>query len=275
MTREPEVDALDQVDELDLIDDAVEGETVMVDRGAGAPVVEVEVEVEDRTVVVDRGAGAPAVEVEDRTVVVDRGAAAPQAEVEAEVEDHTVVVDRGAADAEDRTVVVDRSARGDAPGDLDDADELAVADTVIGAGSSARSAAPDEHDPTAVVDRGPRASEARPEASVTAPTPPRRRRLGGRRTLEPAPLEPIDLRSSVRAVGAGAVEYYRPRQLPPASAPPETFDAPPPAREPSPGLPSIRKSSRRAAALALTGLALAVGVGVVGAITVASLLIAG
>jgi hypothetical protein len=284
MTREPgELEALDEVERIDGLDelgtfdglDEVEGETVVVDRGARES-QHVD-EVGGETVVVDRGArgSQPDDEVEGETVVVDRGAREPAHSDE--VDGETVVVDRGRprtdapADADGidfaaaETMVsgprspgaVDGSVEADGSGDDSAADTIVVARGHDGAASDRRSAAD-----------GPL-----PEASVTADAPVRRRRLGGRRTLEPAPLEPIDLRSSVRAVGAGAVEYYRPRQLPPATPMPETFDAAPPTREPSPGLPSIRRSSRRVAVTTLVALTASIAVGLAGAFVVAGLLL--
>ncbi|MDR5701188.1 hypothetical protein [Agromyces aerolatus] len=217
-----------RLDDLDAVDDELEGESVVVDRRMAGEV-----------------AGS---EVADETVVVDRGAARGK------------TVD----EAVDDTVVVDRSAPDD---DFADQDTFIV---ISGGDRAPEGEIP--HADTVVVDRGSGAESALPEASATVDAPVRRRRLGGRRTLEPAPLEPIDLRSSVRAVGAGAVEYYRPRRLPEAAPPPASFDAAPPVREPSPGLPSVRRSSRRIAAITLAALTGAIIVGVAGALTIAGLL---
>ncbi|WP_308798753.1 hypothetical protein [Agromyces silvae] len=261
--------------ELDRLEDEVDGETVVVDRGgAGVEVVDetvVDESVVDETVVVDRSAPGGEVvgeTVVDETVVVDRSTPGDEVVGETVVVDRTPAArDAGApelADLDAPTTVVDRSR---------DDDSFADQDTFIVGRATADDPAP--HADTVVVDRGKPAEPSQPEASVTASAPVRRRRLGGRRTLEPAPLEPIDLRSSVRAVGAGAVEYYRPRQLPEASPPPAAFDAAPPAREPSPGLPSVHRSSRRTAAITLAALTAAVAVGVIGAVTVAGLLVTG
>lgn len=250
MTHDGQPRAVEPDVDLDRIDDELEGETVVVDRGWADREFADEDPVGD-TVLVDRSAGR------------DHPAAQGNA---------------GAADAdgelEGETVVVDRRARGEVAADDDD---FADQDTFIVAGDpdAGTPEAHDGHDDTVVVDRGRAEAASTPDTSVTVDAPVRRRRLGGRRTLEPAPLEPIDLRSSVRAVGAGAVEYYRPRQLPEVSPPPASFDAAPPAREPSPELPSIRRASRRTAAITLTALTAAVAVGAIGALAMAGLLIGG
>jgi hypothetical protein len=261
-----DLDGLDELDEFDRLAEEAEGETVVVDRGAPADGFVGE------TVAVDRS--APDDHLVDETVVVDRSPAAGLADGLAvtDLDAPTTVVNRSATD--DSFADQDTFISGRRPDDGDGSDATGHDDTVVvDRGSAAEPSLPEASvNPDAPVN--PDASVSA-EASVTVDAPVRRRRLGSRRTLEPAPLEPIDLRSSVRAVGAGAVEYYRPRQLPEASPAPSAFDAAPPAREPTPDLPSVRRSSRRVAVITLSALTAAAAVGVVGALAVAGLLIGG
>lgn len=303
-------------------------------RGAGEPRDGFADEVEGETVVVDRGAARGARfddEQVDATIVVVREASATPGEGDSPVVDATVVVERERAGRraaiEDATVVVRRGRpSADGPADSASADTIlgepdapdmifgesdAEADTILGGGS------PDEADATVVVDRGDasrgidpsiprwdsssgeqsggfsgssgsssgrfgsssgsgsssglRSSSGSGRVGVTdSPTP--RRRFGGRRTLQPAPLEPIDLRRSVRAAGAGAIEYYRPRELPRATTAPLVETDPTPPREPK-ALPSVERRARRVAATSLVAFVAAIGVGLAGAVTVVGMLL--
>ncbi|WP_350347821.1 hypothetical protein ABIQ69_14430 [Agromyces sp. G08B096] len=245
----------------ELVDDELIDETVVVDRRPPGDGAEASV---DDTVVVDRGAS-------------DRAASALEAsDFEASADD-TVVVDRSANDA---TVVVDRR-RGGA--EARPADGAGVGEH--GGDAPGDGALHDPEDATLVVARrspsAPTGAGATPDGadaadeSAHAVTQVRRRRPAGRRAADQLRLDPIDLRRSVPGAGAGAVEFYRPRQLPAASPAPEVAPAGPPAARPADRvLPSVQRRSRRTAVLALGGLAAAVVVGLGGAVLAVSLLVA-
>jgi hypothetical protein len=242
------------------------------------------------------------------TVIVGREASAAQALADAAAAADTILGDPDAeadtiigdpaADAADATIVVDRGDRpGSAADRLDGADDLGAAsgarDTSepgwrSASGGRAGSSWPSDSSGSSGSggasgisgssgSRGVSASSgssgSRGALADSRATP--RRRLGGRRTLTPAPLEPIDLRTSVRAIGAGAIDAYRPRALPQATLPPLVETDPAPPREPSTALPSIRRRARRVAAVSLIALVAIAGAALAGIVTVTGLLLNG
>jgi hypothetical protein len=201
-------------------------DTIVVDRDAEA--------VED-TVVVDRSADAV-----EETIVVDRGADAVE---------ETIVVDRG-ADAE-RTIMVDRRPKllGADPDDDDDTDRTVARprDDIV------------DDDETITVDRS--------AASVPLPPVPSLRpaRVQRRRGIAPPPIPAGFAPAARAAVGPGAVEHYRPREL---SAPPVAPTAPEgdavTTRVIDPALPSVARRARRTAVVAVAAFAGACVVSVTG-----------
>jgi hypothetical protein len=179
-------------------------------------------------------------EADDDTVIVDRGA---------DADEDTVAVDR-TADAE-RTIAVDRRPKllGAEPDDDDDDTDRTVA----------RPRDDVDDDETITVDR----------STPSVPLPPvpslRPARVQRRRGIAPPPI-PVGFAPAARpAVGPGAVEHYRPRELSaPPAAPPATAAAAASTRVIDPGLPSVARRARRTAVVAVAAFVGACAVSVTG-----------
>ncbi|AYF97736.1 hypothetical protein [Protaetiibacter intestinalis] len=170
---------------------------------------------------------------DDETVVVDRAVPAPPADEEPEAEDHTVVVER----EDDATVAVERS--GSTTG------EHTVAVPVDSEGAPLQPAPAETslgHDSGSLSPVGPKL--ARPAGA---------RRRG---ELRPAPVPAGFGRTATRAVGAGAVLSYAPAEVAAAQATAQPIAAAAEAtRFRAPSMPSVLRSSRRAAVTAVVVLA--------------------
>jgi len=229
--------------------------TVVVSRSAPLPESADPVAEVDHTVVVSRSAPVPEsadpVAEVDHTVVVSRLAPLPEsADPVAEV-DHTVVVDRPAIAADpvddlDHTVVVNRSV-------LDDLDHtVALHRSALSSTDLSLAALPSRPEP---VRRDP-------------PTVARRVRIALPDGTAPSPR-------AVEGAGAGTVDRYEPRAIPPvpvAEAAPEGVAA---TRAEAPGMPSVSRASMRASRRTIAVVLLACAISIVGLLAIAFTLLRG
>ena len=220
-------------------------------RAAAVPPADADDDVE-RTIVVDRGVREADDDDAERTILVDR---APR-EVDDDDDDaeRTILVDRAPRpDDDERTILVERGPRLLGLDDDDDDtgrterphDEFDIdtdSDRTV-----ARPRADADDDETITVDRG--------SPTVSLPPVPSLRpaRVQRRRGIAPPPI-PVGFAPAARpAVGPGAVDHYRPRELRPAPAvAPVSAGGAASARAFDPTLPSVVRRSRRTAAVAVT-----------------------
>jgi hypothetical protein len=208
----------------------------------------------DDTIVVERTEDADL----DRTIVRPRRRARAAAEplttdADADAVDETIVVDRSDS-GDEQTIVVDRRPRllGIEDDDDDDTDRSATRPPLEAEDDTDRTVArprdddADDDDETITVDRA--------APSVKLPPVPSLRpaRVQRRRGIAPPPV-PVGFAPAARAaVGPGAVDHYRRRDL----APPPAVRAAPDGgivstRVIDPELPSVARRARRTAVVAL------------------------
>jgi hypothetical protein len=207
----------------------------------------------DDTIVVERTEDADL----DRTIVRPRRRARAAAEplttdAEADAVDETIVVDRSDS-GDEQTIVVDRRPRllGIEDDDDDDTDRSATRPPLEAEDDTDRTVARPrdddaDDDETITVDRA--------APSVKLPPVPSLRpaRVQRRRGIAPPPV-PVGFAPAARAaVGPGAVDHYRRREL----APPPAVRAAPDGgivstRVIDPDLPSVARRARRTAVVAL------------------------
>jgi hypothetical protein len=228
----------------------------------------------DHTVVVSRPVlpeSADRADEVDHTVVVNRPVLPESADPVDEV-DHTVVVNRPVlpesadpVDEVDHTVVVNRPAIAADP--VDDLDHTVVVNRSV----------LDNFDHTLALHRpGPSSTDLSPAALPSRPEPVRRdpptvaRRV---RIVLPDGTAPSP--RAVEGAGAGTVDRYEPRAIPPvpvAEATPEGVAA---TRAEAPGMPSVSRASMRASRRTIAVVLLACAISVVGLLAIAFTLLRG